>query len=199
MTSQMDGHVTVQAKKRVIQTLTVVIGPVAAGKSTFTERLVCDVSLRKALSLPLAAPVLLSRDRVERLPQGRIEHLIMQYGLLSPLDRAIRHYDRDPLLDLFCAARDINFFTMVTPRDQLREQLKQRDLIWDQGHPGHEMLYELYAKPNFLRTWYDLWFDFCSSQESLIQNVIVENCGDYRFLPAQQRRKILDIHFPRCQ
>jgi hypothetical protein len=184
----------VEVRKRNIETMTVIAGPTGAGKSTFMERLRSDPALRRSLSIPEEITAVINSGAIGQLPNGPIRHLVWHYDMLRPFDRALRTHARDPLYSLFRTAREINFLTVMTPRDRLQQQLKQNELHKNPESARPRKLYSLYAAPDFLKAWYAAWFAHCAGYPSMAQHLIVENRGDYRYFPAEQWPAIFDEH-----
>jgi hypothetical protein len=186
MRSPHKGRVIVEARKRTIETLTVVTGPVSAGKSTFIKRLVSDRALRGELSIPHEITAVATPKQISGLPNGPLRHVILEYSLLRPFSRGFRTYAQDPVASFIHQAREINFLTIMTPQDRLRQQRKPGS----RRSAKHSKIFSLYETPHFLETLYETWYAHCARHASVKQHVIVENLGEYRFHPADRWRSI---------
>ena len=188
--ARVQDRTIVKARLRKIDTLTIVAGPTSSGKSTFVQHLCDDAALRRSHELGEISHVT-SGNKLYALPCGELRHVLFHYDLLRPFGRRLRNYSRDPALTLLRAARSVNVFTIITPRDRLRAQLKEADLRRrlprTRHQDGHQELYRRYGEPEFLRAWYERWFDFCAAA-AVRRHTVVEHTGTYRFVPAQQWR-----------
>jgi SAM-dependent methyltransferase len=189
------GRMLVTARKRRIETLTVVAGPTAAGKSTLIRRLQSDAALRERLSLPGEISAVATPGTVPGLPAGELRHVILNYDLMRPYGGEFRAFLRDPAATFIRQARNVNFLTILTPQARLLEQLGRAELRAEKPATRRARLEDLYRKPEILKLWYDAWGAFCGSFETARQQVVVENTGEFRSFPWNGWEALFDSRF----
>lgn len=191
-----EGRFLIEARKREIEYLTVVAGPPGSGKSTFIDLLVSDEGLRRQLGLPTEISASMVAMKLAALPAGPLKHVVLHYDFLRPYGMMTRSFDRDSALDLVNIAPQLTFLTLMTPRQRLRMQMRQRGA--KRGLEGERMenLYQRYSDSEFLRRWYKDWYQFCHRHaDRTVRNVIVENRGEYRYHPASNWEQVFAQHF----
>ncbi|MER8549574.1 methyltransferase domain-containing protein [Mesorhizobium sp. M0684] len=183
----------VVATKRRIKHLTVVAGPTSSGKSTFKNRLISDQAFRVSLGLPEGVTAQADANEIRRLPDGRLDHVVLHYDFFRPYDRALGTYERDPAAEFIRCAEHLSIFTMMTPKARIRSQLAVNELNKKRMKPDakvrYEGLYVRYDSPDFLASWYDKWFRFCATLDHN-RHRLARNDGNYEFFDSADWQRI---------
>lgn len=172
--SPLQNRVVIEAKRRKIGHLTVVAGPVAAGKSHLISTLAEDALLREKVGIPeVITPPLIASLLWKKFPPGPIDHAVLHYNMLRPLNATVRAFERDPVVSLFGCAEKITFLTIGTTRERLCAQLDRR---MARRHPTKPLnrkdrLYRelrvLYEDDRFLDDLYGRWLTFVARFEDV--------------------------------
>jgi hypothetical protein len=168
------GRLTLEATRRKIDHLVVVIGPTSAGKSTLLGRLETDAKMHSEFGLEGDSWLFVHRDTND-LPRGCLKGVVLHYDLLRPHLRSIRTFDRNPWCDFLRTAEQITIITLMSPGDVLRARLVKGEL--DHGRykksrkKRHTELFDRYATPDFLRQQYGLWFEYCKRYLNIRRNL----------------------------
>jgi hypothetical protein len=191
--SALEDQVVIGAKRRKIAHLTVVAGPVAVGKSHLISRLAEDALLRERAGIPEVTPPLIASLLWKKLPPGPIDHAVLHYNILRPLDAAMRTFERDPVVSLFPCAEKITFLTIRATRERLCAQLDRRiaqrnpnKRLYRKDHFYRE-LRVLYEDDLFVDDWYDRWLTFVSRFKSVTAgNYIVSPDEAHALIPVER-------------
>jgi hypothetical protein len=183
--SPFDHRVVIEARRRRIGRLTVVAGPVAVGKSRLISKLAEDDLLRAKVGIPEVTPPLIASSLWKKLPMGPIDHAVLHYNILRPLDTTVRTYERDPVISLFRCAETITFLTIGTTRERICSQLDRRIAKRQPHNPlgpknrFYRELRALYEDDTFLEGWYNRWLRVVARFKGVtIGNYIVRPDGD---------------------
>lgn len=188
----------VSAARRKIGRLTIVAGPTSSGKSTFCQQLVDDASLRVRLGLGESTPLVVDASAAGALPNGPLDHVILQYDTLRPAGRSMRTHQRDPALSLIRCARVVDALTIMTDASRLRAQFDANEWNRAKKVPVRlKKLSKLYRDRRFLDYWYRQWFAYLESEVAAPGvRMAVENIGEFLPRAATQWRDIFDAGWP---
>jgi hypothetical protein len=187
VTSPSGEKLWIAATKRRIAHLTVIAGPTAAGKSYLIRRLGESDALRGRFGIPELSIVTDERHARKELPGGALDHVVLHYNILRPLDPGITTYARDPIASLFGCAEQLTFATVRATGEELRARIDDRTGRRDR--PFYPALRALYADASLLERWYDRWLAFVAGFEARTTgNYVVASDGEYAaaspFAPA---------------
>lgn len=192
--SPFKGRLIAEARKRDIGHLVVVAGPTSSGKSTFQQRFLADPAFRAQFVDDQDADwTAVTGYKVNELPTGRLERVLLHYDLLRPQTGSLKTHTRDPILDVLRVADRVTVITLVNQPERLVTQIEKGELArpnWRRRR-RHEKLRDLYKTGSFLVGWYESWFRFC---EGLVRArlILVENDGQFRERPAAEWRGIVN-------
>jgi SAM-dependent methyltransferase len=193
--SPFKGRLIVEARRRNIGHLVVVAGPTAAGKSTFQERFLSDPAFRGEFVSDEGEWVTTTGYKVNRLPTGRLDRVLMHYDFMRLRSGSLKTYTREPILDLLACAERVTVITLVASTERLIGQLEQGSL--SRARFGrlrkYRELRDSYRAPGYLVSWYDAWLDFCSSTSRVQNRMVVENVGEFCIRPFESWRNILEV------
>ncbi len=179
-----------QAPGCTIGHLTVVAGPKAVGKSTFIRRLQEDEVLRRRVAIPDDAEVCTGGSWLRREADGPIDHLVLHYDILRPLERGLAGYEHDPATSALAAARAITFLTLRTTPKRLTKQLEQR-IASESGSKTVRRLGALRARyddEQFVAQWYERWLRYTGQWADVtVASSFLEVHRSYALTPVVDR------------
>ncbi len=183
------GKLFVRAEKRRIGHLIMVSGPVAAGKSTFIERLLSgklpDVVARLGLK-PGERPPLLGTSSKAPRTKAELPVAISHYGFLRPYMRPAAACARDEALDVIDVAERVTVVTLQVDSDALVERITRGEIDAAPGEKAsqrHLQLREEYRNPQRLAEQYDRWVKYVEGR-GLRHFWAVEEAGDVKLVEA---------------
>lgn len=197
--SPFKGRVIVEARKRRIRNLVIVTGPTAVGKTTFSKRLSIDAALQQQLGLGSGPWTLLDASKVDSLPRGMNDNIILHYDFLRPSRTGIRSYDRDPTLHLMATAERTTVLTLIAPLSRLRDQIQSGEMGKERTAKQKKRdadLLKKYQTPVFLQDWYSAWGEFCDAlarrpQSPLARHALIVNDGAFQPTEFPSWRSVL--------
>lgn len=190
--SPFKDRLLVEARKRDIGHLVVVAGPTSSGKSTFIERFTGDARFREEFVSDTGEWTTTTAYKVGSLPSGRIERLVLHYDMLRLMSGSLKTFERDPNLDILRIADKVTILTIGSSRERMIRQIEASALSgpkWLQ-RKRHRTIRDQYQSPEFLRRWYELWFEFCRSVPQA-RTILVENNGQFVPRPVEAYRDVL--------
>jgi hypothetical protein len=191
--SPFKGRILVEANKRRIRHLIVVAGPTSVGKSSLIARLKTDASFWKSVNPEGGAFKVVEASEVADLPPGQLDTLVLHYDFLRPSRTGMRSHERDPVLHLLRVAERVTILTLVTPREALRQQLREGEI----GRAGRKArqrdidLLGYYGKPHFLADWYSGWMEFCRRFPSASHRLILNETGGFQEISIERWREFV--------
>jgi hypothetical protein len=166
-------------RKLSIDTLTIVAGPAASGKSVLIENIMKSAELRERLRIPSVIDVKINALRVHRLFPKPHGHVVFHYNTLRPFFQGLNSYQHDPALSIILSAKTVIVIDIVTARERLLSHLSERGARRAKG--VDQRLYKLYSSPDFLEQQREQWLRYCMDIVRPHQHIIVENNGEYRY------------------
>jgi SAM-dependent methyltransferase len=162
-------RVIVRARKRKIDTLTMVAGAPGSGKSQFIKQLRESEELRRKFGIPDSIDAVIDAETCRDLPTGNLGHVVFNYDTLRPSRHATRNYSRETPLTLLLAAPSINVFSLAMPPHRPLEDT----------NPQHGLASES-ASPDaaFLERWQALWIEQVARTKGVQQHVLAKREGD---------------------
>jgi hypothetical protein len=123
----------------------------------------------------MSSPVLFQGGEVS-LPNGRNDEVLVHYDILRSYRRSIRSIHRDPRCDLLKVAERVSIVTLLVAPRLLQQQLLKAHGASSPGSLAsrYRHIYDCYAKPSFLRTWYGSWFGYLNTyNDKIISNTVL--------------------------
>jgi 2-polyprenyl-3-methyl-5-hydroxy-6-metoxy-1,4-benzoquinol methylase len=186
------GKLFARVEKRRIGHLIVVSGPVAAGKSTFIERLFSgklpDVAAQLGLKPGERPPVLGTSSNAPKT-EAELPVAISHYGFLRPYMRPAMTCSRDEALDVIDAAERVTVVTLRVDPDALVERITKGEIDAAPGGKAsqrHLQLREEYRNPQRLAAHYDRWAKYVAGR-GLRHFLAVEKAGEIKLVEAGER------------
>lgn len=186
------GKLFARAEKRRIGHLIMVSGPVAAGKSTFIEKLLSgklpDVASRLGLKRGERPPVLGTSSKAPRT-RAELPVAISHYGFLRPYMRPAAVCGRDEALDVIDVAERVTVVTLQVDSDVLVERITRGEIDPAPGGKAsqrHQQLREEYRSSQRLAEHYDRWIKFVEGR-GLRHFLAIEEAGEVKLVKASSQ------------
>jgi 2-polyprenyl-3-methyl-5-hydroxy-6-metoxy-1,4-benzoquinol methylase/GTPase SAR1 family protein len=183
------GKLFARAEKRRIGHLIVVSGPVAAGKTTFIERLLSgklpEVVTRLGIKPGERPPVLGTSSKAPRT-KAELPVAISHYGFLRPYMRPAAVCARDEALDVIDVAERVTVVTLQVGSDALVERITRGEIDAAPGGKAsqrHLQLREEYRNPQRLVEHYDRWIKYVEGR-GLLHFLAAEDAGKVKLVEA---------------
>jgi 2-polyprenyl-3-methyl-5-hydroxy-6-metoxy-1,4-benzoquinol methylase/GTPase SAR1 family protein len=178
-----------RAEKRRIGHLIMVSGPVAAGKSTFMEKLLSGklpvVAGQLGLKPDERPPVLGTSSKAPRT-KAELPVAISHYGFLRPYMRPAAVCARDEALDVIDVAERVTVVTLQVDSDALVERITRGEIDATPGGKAsqrHVQLREEYRNPRRLAEHYERWIKYVEGR-GLRHFLAVEEAGQVKLVEA---------------
>ena len=194
--SPFKGRLVFAARRRNLGHVVFVSGPTSSGKSTLFGLLLNDKVDRRKFGLEEEEWQGVHSHEID-LPPGRNDRVLVHYDMLRPYRRSIRSFNRDPRCDLLDTAENTSVITLMVAPVLYREQLLKAANVKNPSNLGkrHKDIYERSADREFLRTWYESWFDYLGRyQGKMITNKILvrDKAGSEWVIAASDWRNAFD-------
>jgi SAM-dependent methyltransferase len=157
--SPFKGRLIVEARRRKIRHLVVVVGPTSVGKSTFCEAINYDSALASRFGIDNVSGLFVSADKIDALPSGSLDTVVLHYDLLRPFDRSMQSHWRDPVFDVLGCANEVTVINLFNNRADLQERITNAELSKSSPQRRHFHILKQYENPDFLPAWYEAWLD----------------------------------------
>ena len=156
----------VEARRRKIEHLVVVAGVTSVGKSSFIERL-AEPELQARFGIDKDFTTV-NATQLDKLRTGTHSTLVYHYDMLRPFDRPLHSYGRDPAFHLLGSANRVTLITLANDGEELRRRIQSPSARPSRKseQKRHEVIHNQYGNPEFLRDWYEAWFEATSSYVS---------------------------------
>jgi hypothetical protein len=152
---------------RRLDSLQVISGPSAVGKSVFIDRLgsedpeVVDIlgfTLKDGWQVVMAKDLKTSAGR-------QIDKLLLHYDIAKPVERSSRIHDDDPALIITRAVSKV-VYVLVCPPEVLieRVQMRVKNSHNSKNVQRAKLLVSEYSQPVRLRRFYEDWISYCQVQ-----------------------------------
>ena len=172
--SPFKGRWIAEAVRRRIGHLVLVAGPTSVGKSTFQTSLERDEKLREQVGIAKDARITFCNANLLGLPTGKIDTLVVHYDMLRPHLSSIKSYERDIPLQILIAADEVTSLALVADEKILQDRITKHELSRFFVKKRHRRIFEDYANPNFLPSFYTEWTTFCDQHENLTNSLVVK-------------------------
>jgi len=174
--SSQRGRMIVEARRRKIDHLIVVAGVACVGKTRFMDTLLQSGTSGDRFGIERGELEMINAFRVRSLPDKPFRNLVLHYDILRPHGRKLRRHSRDPVFHLLDCADRITVITLV----ESRATIIHRSINNNEPSKRRAELAANYDKDDFLRVWYEAWFDAISSRhEPAVTHHIVLAADDY--------------------